>query len=197
MKSRVLIITVSLIAFAAILSGCSNHDGNEWERLVCEVQSINGGAPLLSAYLDTGSDPADPADDTYPIDWVPVIFQARPYNTGMILPEDSPYSWFHITNYDLTWVPGPNCPAEITNFNITNGLCEAVVESGDVGSVSVLVADRTMKEQPWYRQLYDVPGTSFTAACQLTFKGHESGNTRVVTIESGLMVTFWGAITDN
>ena len=197
MKSRALILIGLFVAGLVTVGGCSNHDSNEWERLVCEVESINGGVPLISAYLDVGADVSDPDDDTLPVDWVPVVFRARPYNSAIVLPEDDAQSWFHVTNYDLTWVPGPNAPAELTNFNITNGLCEAIVPVNEQGAVSVLIADRVMKEEPWFVALYTSGTASFTAACQLTFKGHESGNSRVVSIESGFMVTFLGAVAED
>ena len=59
-----------------------NHDGNEWERVVCEVESVNGGSPLVSAYVDRRRrrciDGFEP-DDVFTIDWS-VHFKARPYS---------------------------------------------------------------------------------------------------------------------
>ncbi len=194
MKRRNLIFALTMAALVAILAGCSNHDGNEWQRLVCEVETINNGTPLLSAYLDVGSDgEAGTADDTYPIDWVPVMFYARPYSDAIVLPENGISSWFHVTNYDLIWHPGPAAPPEMTDYNVTNGMIEALIPVNDHGSVHVLIADRVMKEEPWYRSLFENPGSSFTAACELRFHGHETGNSEVVTIEGGFMVTFYGA----
>ena len=199
--SRVLIMTLLAATLTALLSGCENHSSNEWERLVCEVESINGGQPLISAYINLGADALDPADDSYPIDWVPVVFRARPYNSTIVLPEDGPHSWFHVTSYDLTWHPGPSCPPEVVEglaeYNVVDGPCEAIVPVHDMGQVSILIADRTMKEQPWFQALNTQDGHSYNAACELTFRGHESGNSQVVTINSGFMVTFWGAIMEN
>ncbi len=195
MKRRNLIFALTMTALVAVLAGCSNHDGNEWKRLVCEVENVNNGFPLISAYLDVGADSeAGTADDIYTIDWVPVTFYARPYSSAIVLPEDGVSSWFHVTSYDVIWHPGPGAPVELTDFNITNALVEARIPVNDRGSVNVLVADRVMKEQPWFRALYDNPGTSFTAACELRFHGNETGNSEVVTIEGGFMVTFYGAV---
>ena len=195
MKRRNLKFALTLMAFVVIVAGCSNHDENEWKRLVCEVENINNGTPLISAYLDVGSDGAAGGDDdSYPIDWVPVSFYARPYSSAIVLPEDEVSSWFHVTHYDLIWHPGPNAPAELTTYNVTNALTEARIPVNDHGSVSVLIADRVMKEEPWFRALIDNLGDSFTAACELRFHGHETGNSEIVTIEGGFMVTFYGAI---
>lgn len=195
MKRRNFFIMMAVATMAALLAGCSNHDGNEWKRLVCEVESINAGTPLLSAYLNVGADKiAGTDDDTFPIDWVPVSFYARPYSSAIVLPEDGVSSWFHVTNYDLIWHPGPNAPAEMTDYNVSNGFCEVRIPVNDHGQVSILIADRVMKEEPWYRELYTTPGHSFTAACELRFRGHETGNSEIVTIESGFMVTFYGAV---
>ncbi len=198
MKRRNLITLLALATIATLLAGCSNHEGNEWNRLVCEIESINNGTPLLSAYLNVGSDKeANTADDTFPIDWVPVSFYARPYSSAIILPEDGVSSWFHVTSYDLIWHPGPNAPGELTDYNVANAFCEARVPVNDHGAVSVLIADRVMKEEPWYRALNEIPGHSFTAACELRFHGHETGNTETVTVEGGFMVTFYGAVADD
>jgi len=192
---RALFLTLIIVAAIVPFSGCSNEDGNEWQRLVCEVELINGGSPLLSAFIDVGSDGIlNTDDDSYPIDVVSVFFRSRPYSNNIVIPEDSANSWFHITNYDLIWHPGPNAPEEMVDYNVTNGLCDTVVPVNDEGFVSVLVVDRVMKNEQWYRNLIEVPDTSFTAACELVFKGHESGSSKIVEIPAGLMVTFIGAI---
>ncbi len=195
MKRRNLKIALTMAVLMAVVAGCSNHDENEWKRLVCEVENINNGIPLVSAYLDVGSDnEAGTPDDGFPIDWVPVSFYSRPYSSAIVLPEDDVSSWFHITSYDIIWHPGPAAPEELTDYNVTNALTEARIPVNDHGVVNVLIADRVMKEEPWYRTLYDNPGSSFTAACELHFHGHETGNSEIVTIEGGFMVTFYGAV---
>ncbi len=195
MIRRALFVTMIMTAFVLPLTGCSNHDGNEWQRLVCEVENVNGGVPLVSAYIDVGSDGmVGGDDDTFPIDFVPVMFRSRPYSSTISLPEDGVSSWFHITGYDLTWIPGPNAPEELTDYNVSNGLCDTIIPVHDEGIVSILVADREMKNQEWYRDLNEVPDTYYTAACQLVFKGHESGSSKIVEIPAGLMVTFIGAV---
>lgn len=195
MKRLNLKFALTLMALIVITAGCSNHDENEWKRLVCEVENINNGSPLISAYLDVGSDGMSGTDDdALPIDWVPVSFYARPYSSAIVLPEDDVSSWFHVTNYDLIWHPGPGAPAELTDYNVSNGLLEARIPVNDHGSVNVLIADRVMKEEPWYVALRDDSSLSFTAACELRFHGHETGNSEIVTIDGGFMVTFVGAV---
>jgi hypothetical protein len=196
-KTRVIFFTLLSTMILVAISGCSNHEGNEWERLVCEVESINAGSPLLSAYADVGNDNiAGTADDVLTVDWVPVVFRARPYSSAIYLPEDGAQSWFHVTSYDLTWHPIADAPPELVEHNITGGMCDVVVPNGDDAAVSVLIADRVLKEEPWFVDLVLNPGYSFTANCELTFYGHESGNTREVAINSGFMVTFFGYVSD-
>ncbi len=197
MNRRNLISALTLVTVMLMLTSCSNHDGNEWKRLVCEVENINNGNPLISGYRDLGSNLDDPADDSLPIDWVPVAFYARPYSSTIVLPEDDVSSWFHITNYDLIWHPGPNAPDELTDYNVTNAMTEARIPVNDHGMVNVLIADRVMKEEPWFVSLYNNPGESFTAACELRFHGHETGNSENVTISGGFMVTFFGVVSED
>lgn len=196
MRRRTLTLLLTLAFISALAAGCTNHNENEWQRLVCEVESVNAGSPLLSAYLYIGPDlEAGTGDDVFPVDWVPVLFYARPYSSAIVLPEDYTQSWFHVTHYDLTWHPGPNAPAEMTDYNVRGGFCEARVPVNDYGTVNVLIADRVMKEESWFRDLYHTdPGSSFTAACELTFYGHESGNSEVIQVPAGFMVTFYGAV---
>lgn len=186
-----------LAAIIALAAGCSNHDENEWQRLVCEVESVNNGLPLLSGYRNSGADIESTDDDTYPVDWVPVSFYSRPYSSAITIPEDGLSSWFHVTHYDLIWHLGPDAPEGLTDYNVTNGFCDARVPVNDHGSVNILIADRVMKEEPWFLELDTTPGRSFTAACELRFHGHETGNSKIVTMESGFMVTFYGAIADD
>ena len=198
MKTRVIMMTLMTALILGVLGGCSNHDGNEWERLVCEVESVNGGTPLLSSYADVGNDNiAGTEDDVLKVDWVPVIFRARPYSSAMYLPEDGTYSWFHVTSYDLTWHPLGDAPTGLTDHNIVGGLVDVRVPVNDDAMGSVLIADRVMKEEPWFTQLVAIPGYSFTANCELTFYGHESGSSREVAVPAGFMVTFYGYVSDD
>ncbi len=203
MKTRLALTILAVILTLTALTGCST-DNNERQRLVCEVASVNNGAPLISAYLNSGSDKiVGTEDDFYPIDSVPVTFQARALNSQMVLPENGTYSWFHITRYDLTWHPGPNAPAELTDFDVQGGLVDVLVPVDDVAVTSILVADRGMKEQPWFRQLFDdlvdpdTPPSSFNAFLEFTFYGHETGSEHEVELTGGLSVNFYGAIFDN
>ena len=185
-------LTIGLVG----MSGCSDKDGNEWERLVCEVESVNGGLPLISGYIDIGSDPVLTTDDSYPIDFVTVVFRARPYSTALVIPEDSAHSWFHITGYNLTWDPLGTAPVELNGYNVVGGLCDAIIPVNEDGLVSVLIADRGMKEQPWF-SILETNAESFSANCQLDFIGHESGSDREVIVPCGMMVNFYGQISTN
>jgi len=187
------------LVLAALLagSGCSNNDGSEWQRLVCEVESVNAGAPLVSAYLNVGSDGIEGTTDDYlPIDIVPVVFHARPYSSTIMLPEDAPNSYFHVTHYDLEWVPGPTAPQELTQYNVERAPCEARVPVYEEAAVAILVADRGMKEEPWYLALYNDRAMSYQANARLTFYGHETGSDEEIEIDAGLQVTFYGTVSD-
>ena len=195
-NSRVMNLTLilGLITVLVGMTGCSDKDANEWERLVCEVESVNVGSPLLSGYVDLGNDGAPGGDDdTYPIDYVPVVFRARPYSMALTIPEDGPYSWFHITGYNLTWIPHPGAPAELTNYNIVGALCDVIVPVNDDALVTVMIAGRQMKEEAWF-SILETNGLSYSANCQLDFIGHESGSDREVIVPGGLLVTFFGAV---
>lgn len=204
MKSSVLLTMLALTAGLPVLTGCDG-DNNELQRLVCEVQSVNAGAPLVSAYLNSGNDKIIGSDDDFlPIDWVPVVFRARAYNSNMVIPENGTYSWFHVTGYDLIWHPGSGASEEaiagLQEYNVYGGMADAIVPVNDEGVVSILVADRVMKEEPWYRALYEdlidplATDSSFSAFLEFRFYGHESGSETQVMIPAGMAVTFYGVV---
>ncbi len=116
------------LAMTALLSGCTNPDTNEFKTLVCEVEAINGGAPMTSAYVNVG-DPMTAGDETYPIDWATVSFHARPYSNWTVLAEDSPRSYFHVTEYDLIWtaLPGQTQGEPVENFSTYGNGVDALV----------------------------------------------------------------------
>jgi hypothetical protein len=187
---------VAALAALTLMAACS-EDGNEWQRLVCEVQSVNAGNPLVSGYLNAGNDRiVGTQDDFMPIDIVPVVFHARPYSSTITLPEDGPNSYFDIVAYDLTWIPGPTCPDELMDYNVVHGPCNARIPVYEEGSAAILIADRGMKEQDWYYELFADLGTSFNATANLVFYGHESGSDELVEIPAGLQVTFYGVVTN-
>lgn len=192
MKSRVLF---ALLSAALVMSGCSMDNNNEWQRVVCSVQAINGGAPIVSAALNTGSDATNPTDDYVPLDIVPVLFWARPGNGMMTIPEEGAYSAFIITSYDATWTPGAGAPAELANYNVTRGLLSARVPINDEFAVSFVIAPQQMKQEPWY-PAFD-SATVYMANLQLTFYGHEEGSTHEIAIPAGTTVTFVGAVGEN
>ncbi len=196
-KTLTLTVLLALTGTVGLLAGCS-QDGNEFQRLVCEVSLVNQGAPLVSGYLDVGSDKeAGTIDDTFPIDIVEVKFMARPYNEVVTLPEGSPYSYFHITSYDLTWVPLTAAGDSLVSYNRVDARTDVLVPVNDVASVPILVADRFMKDRPWFAELYTASRPSFTAIAEIRFHGHETGSETDIVVPASLMVTFVGAIISN
>lgn len=192
MKSRVLF---ALIAAALLLAGCSSNNNNEWQRVVCSVQSINDGAPVVSAAVNTGADAANTTDDYVPLDFVNVLFWARPYGSMMTIPTNGAYSSFIITGYDAVWEPGPNAPAAITDYNVERGALSARVPINDEIEVAFVIAGQEMKQEAWYPAQYS--STVFTANLHLTFYGHEEGSEHEVAIPAGATVTFLGAVGQN
>lgn len=192
MKARVLF---ALLAAALLVSGCEMDNNNEWQRVVCSVQSINGGSPIVSAALNTGSDATNPTDDYVPLDIVPVLFWARPGNSTVTIPEDGAYSAFIVTSYDATWIPGAGAPAELTEYNVTRGLLSARVPINDEMAVLFTIAPQQMKQEPWYPT--PVSTTVFMANLQLTFYGHEEGSTHEIAIPAGTTVTFLPTVAEN
>ncbi len=199
-KNWAVIAAAVLVATFLGTPGCSNHTGNEWQRLVVEVAAINGGAPLLSGYADAGQDRRPlTEDDVLSIDYVTVEFHARPYDDIIIVPEDTPFSYFHITEYDLTWTPLTDGGAELVNYNLTSAPTDVLVPAGENAAVTILVADRYVKEQPFFHELapsgppyYGADKLPFMASCELRFRGHETGTDNVVEVVGAFMVSFVG-----
>lgn len=194
MKSRVLF---ALIAVALLASGCSSNNNNERQRVVCSVQSINGGAPVVSAAVNTGTDVTNTNDDYVPLDVVTVLFWARPYGSLMTIPEEGAYSSFIITSYDATWVPGAGAPADslLAEYNVTRGLLSARVPVNDEALVSFMIAPQQMKGEPWYPSA--VNPVVFMRDLRITFYGHEEGSEHEVAIPAGTTVTFLPAVGEN
>lgn len=203
MSTRVLSAMTIVVLLAALFSGCSD-DSSELQRVVCEVQAVNAGAPLISAYVVDGGDGViggpDP-DDLYTIDAVMVNFRARPYSRAvMTIPTDGTYSSYIITGYNLTWSPGPNAPAglDLTPYNVSNAPLYVQVPIMDEAVSSVLVVDRSLKEAvatvlglPWN---FD---QDFSAIARLQFIGHDSGSSHESVIETGLYVNFTFALSSD
>ncbi len=199
MKSRAMHSAIGglLILCGLLVSGgCENHDGNEWQRVVCEVQQVNAGNPLVSAYLNAGSDKIVGTDDDFqPIDNVQVIFHARPYGSTITLPEDGAHSWFHITRYDLVWETGPGAP-DLSAHDVTGGYTEAMVPVYEEAAASVLVAGSDMKNSSWFVDLYTGDLPEFQANARITFYGTESGSDEEIAVEAGLRVHFIGVLVE-
>jgi hypothetical protein len=177
--------------------GCANNDGNDWQRLVCDVQSVNNGQPLVSAFLHAGSDRIVGTDDDYvPIDHVQVVFHARPYGQQIMLPEDGAYSWFQVERYDIEWTTDPGAPVDLTPHNITGGTIAAMVPVYEEAAAAPLVVGIDMKSAPWFVDLYNGNIPSFQANANFTFYGHETGSDEEVAIEAGMRVTFISVIVE-
>lgn len=197
MNSRALITILALVMGLTALTGCSDNS-NELQRLVCEVQMVNEGSPLISAALNAGSDRiVGTTDDFVPIDTVPVIFRARTYDNATFIPTDGTYSSFIVTHYSLVWSStDPNAPANLSDYNITGGLVNAKVPVEEETVVAVLVAPMQMKEEPWFQAIGNGSAPAFSASAAITFSGHVSGTDHVVDIPAGLTVNFIGVVVD-
>ena len=196
MNSRALITIMALMIGLAALSGCGDNE-SELQRLVCEVESVNEGVPLISAALNYGSDGASGGDDDFvPIDFVSVVFRSRALNSSMTIPEDGLYSSFIITGYDLIWTStDPNAPAELSNSNVTGGMANAQVPIDNDAVVTILVGPLEMKGTTWFQALLNT-APPFSASAQFIFKGHVSGTDHEVDVPAGLMVNFVGAVVE-
>ncbi len=206
MRTRVMSAAAAPILLAALLAGCSDNS-SELQRVVCEVQLVNAGAPLLSAYVIDGGDGVigpngtNPPDDIYASDVVSVLFNARPYSSSVTsIGEEDVYGSYIITGYNLTWVPGANVPAglDLSQFNLVNAPFYLQVPIRDEALGSVMIADRTLKDAianalglPWGF------GQDFSATARLQFIGHDSGSQHESVIESGLYVSFTYAVSKN
>ncbi len=187
-NSRVLFLTTALMLAVIALTGCSTEN-NEHQRLVAEADLVNAGAPLVIAHFnDNGT--ADPADDFIPIEFMNVTFSARPLNDTMVIAENSTYSTFNVTSYDLVWLPGPAAPAELANYNVTRGTMTVSIPVNGEVVAGVLVGDLSMKSEIWF------PGAPFTANAEVTFYGHESGSEYEVSFKAGTAVQFVNTVSD-
>ncbi len=195
MKSRVMQNAMCALLFLFVLvalSGCQ-EDGNDWQRLVCDVQIVNAGEPLVAAYLDAGADSEVGTDDDFqPIDTIQVIFHARPYSSTLSIPEDSPYSWFQVERYDLVWENNPTVPVDLSPYNVFDGNVDIMVPVNDEGAASVLVAGVDMKNSSWFVDIFTGDMGAFQADANLFFYGHESGSSEEVVLEAGIRVHFIG-----
>ena len=199
MKSRSMqtvfaaVLTLTVLSLAA---GCSDDDSNDLQRLVVDVQSVNAGAPLVSAYLNAGSDNIVGTDDDFqPIDSIQVVFHARPYGSLITMPEDGAYSWFQVVRYDLEWQNEPGVPVNLTQHNIYGGNTAAMVPVYEEGAASVLITGIDVKNTDWFVEIFTGDIESFQANAHITFYGHESGSDEEVAIEAGLRVHFIGVVT--
>ena len=189
MNSRVLILIAALMLGLFVLTGCST-DNNERQRLVTEADLVNGGSPTVVAALNTNGTPVVD-DDFVPIEFLSVMFSARPLNDTMVIPENGTYSTFNVTSYDLAWVPGTNAPAALTDYNVTRGNLTVSIPVNEEVAASVLIGNLSMKTEAWF------PGNPFTADLMVTFYGHESGSEHEVAFTAGTTVQFVATVSSN
>ncbi len=190
-NSRALFLIAALLMGLFVLTGCST-DNNEHQRLVAEADLVNGGSPLILAANNTNGTPATD-DDFVPIEFLNVMFSARPLNDTMIITENGTYSTFNVTHYDLVWVPGTNAPAALTNYNVSRGNLSVSIPVNDEVAASVLVGNLSMKSEAWF-QGTDNP---FVADLQVTFYGHDSGSEHEVAVHASTTVQFVAEISTN
>jgi hypothetical protein len=181
-NSRALFLIAALLLGLFVMTGCST-DNNEHQRLVAEADLVNDGSPLVLAALNDNGTPDD-NDNFVPIEFLNVMFSARPLNDTMTITENGPYSTFNVTHYDLVWVPGANAPAALTTYNVSRGNLSVSIPVDDEVGASVLVGNLSMKSEGWF------PGSPFTADLQVTFYGHESGSEYEVALHAGTTVQF-------
>ncbi len=188
-NSRALFLIAALMLGLFVLTGCST-DNNERQRLVAEADLVNAGAPIVVAALNNNGTPVTD-DDFVPIEFMNVMFSARPLNDTMVIPEYGTYSTFNVTSYDLVWVPGNNAPAALTDYNVSRGNLTVSIPVNDDISAAVLIGNLSMKGEAWF------PGSPFTAGLQVTFYGHESGSEHEVAFTAGTTVQFVAVVSDN
>lgn len=208
MRTRVLSAAIALVMGLVPLVGCDSDNDSELQRVVCEVELVNDGAPLVSAYVEDGGDGiigADPTsgtnDDDLSFDQVAVSFRARPFSTSTTtIIEDGAYSSFIITGYNLIWHAGAAAPLDLSPYNVTNGPFYLKVPINEDAVAAVMVVDRAMKGAILAAMGGSYPNNlwpetlDFTAIAELQFIGHDSGSQHETTIYSGLSVTFTAAL---
>ena len=188
---------VLCLAAVALLSGCADPEGSDFQRLVCEVADVNSGAPLIAAYQKIISEDDPPV---FPIDFATISFRARPYSSYTTILENGPYSYFHITEYDLEWDSFQTQGDEVEDYPIYGGGVDLLVPVNETAEVAILIASRYLKDQTFIAELAAGTRESFTARANLTFRGYETGNEyqldNPVEIHASLMVHFIGTIAE-
>lgn len=200
-KSSVLRTTLGGLCLVVLLltfSGCDSEDGAPG-RLVCEVTSVNGGNPLISAWATEASD----GSFYQTIDSVPVTFYARPYGSTVTTPTVSgPYTQFQVTGYDLLWEDVSDrdglSTVDLPQFDVIGGSTNVLVPMYDTQGGAVLVVGPEMKATTWFSGLGAAPlPPSFQANARLVFYGREVGSDREISFEAGLRVLFVASVLEN
>lgn len=199
MKSSVLqtaLRGLCLVALTLSVVGCANHDENNWQRLVCEVQSVNAGNPLISPYVTIRA-----SEVFQTLDSVMVVFHARPYGSTITLPEDGAHSWFQIRSFDLIWddVSGRDGlgSVDLPSFNVYGGATSAMVPVNDEAATVILVVGSDMKNSAWFEALGSGAIEAFQTNARLIFYGSETGSDKVVAVATSLRVHFISSLIEN
>ena len=191
-NSRAFFLLLTLMLAIASLTGCST-DNNEHQRLVAEADLVNSGAPMIIALLNDNGTGDDPTDDYTPIEFLNVLFSARPLNDTMVIPEGGTYSSFNITHYDLVWT-SHDATRALSAYNVSRGNLTVNIPVDQEIAAGVLVGNLSMKDEAWF------PSPSglgpFTAELAVTFYGHESGSEHEVAIHAGTTVQFIAVVSD-
>jgi hypothetical protein len=178
--------------------GCGN-DENRTGRLVCEVVSVNGGNPLMSAFVTVDQNGLP----YQTIDTVLISFHTRPYGCTVTTPcGGGPYTMFNVTGYDLTWEDVSDRPGletvDLPSWNVVGGSANVLVPIYETASAAFLVVGPGMKAMDWFRNLGQDPlPSSFEANLQIVFHGHESGSSKMTSFETTLRVLFLDSILEN
>jgi hypothetical protein len=190
--------SLSIVALLLVSIGCESDNENNG-RLICEVVSVNGGNPLISAYVNITS-----SGDTYQtIDSAVVNFYTRPYGCTVSIPCGSgAFTMFNITRYDLIWEDVSSREAlegvDLASHNVIGGSINVLVPLYENAGAAVLVVGPEMKDEDWFRNLGQAPlPMSFEANARLVFHGHEVGSNREASLETAMRVLFLPSIIED
>lgn len=195
---RTTLCGLCIVSLLFVGAGCES-DENRTGRLVCEVVSVNGGNPLMSAYVTI-----DSSGDSYQtIDAVLISFHTRPYGCTVTTPcGGGPYTMFNVTGYDLIWEDVSDRPGlesvDLPAWNVVGGSANVLVPIYETTSAAFLVVGPEMKAESWFMNLGQAPlPVSFEANLRIVFHGHENGSSKMISFETSLRVLFLESILAN
>lgn len=174
-KRHIAFVAVFAVAALAFI-GCDN--AKETGRLIVTISSFNGGVPVQSdVVVDNGTDPA-----YVPEDLIPVTLTARAYN-GLVTGNEHSQAVFD--HYTVHWSRTDGGTALATRDELSD-----IYVSTDKD------ADATIRLTTWQDKtgpiLSPLIGTSNQIAMRadITFYGHEVGNTKDVQFSVSVGVHF-------